>query len=82
MLKGDILRVESISSKLKAVLERYKELIDGGCNDGCEECIFSKVIIKKMPLPYEYSNCEIHGEVTICDLLGLLLVKGKDALLS
>jgi len=82
MRKGDSESIQSISSKLGAILGNYKVLVEGGCNDSCKECILGKVVIKKMSFPYEYADAKIEGNLTICDLLGILLIKGKDALLS
>lgn len=82
MRKGDQVLVESISSKLSVLISKYKTLVDGGCNEACGECSLSRVVIKEQSFPYEYSGCKIFGRMTICDLLGILLVKGKDALPS
>ena len=81
MRKGNKESIISIKKRLLKVLDEYKELIDSDCNRSCKDCPLSVAIVKKMPLPYEYSNFKIDGEVTTCDLLGLLLIKGKDVLL-
>lgn len=70
--KGDIKRLELIRSKLPSILKDYKELIDEGCIDGCEECFLGKVVIKEGNTPYEYAGGRLFGPLSICDFLGIL----------
>jgi len=76
--KTDIIRMESIYSKLQVLLEKYRELVNEGCINGCDKCLLGSIIIPSRSFPYEYAGGKLFGPLTICNLLGILSAEVKN----
>ena len=68
--------VTQVSKALNTLVANFKDLIGTGCNGNCGHCPFGRVINKEGEC-YKHGGCQITGEATLCDLLGILSDKAK-----
>lgn len=67
--------VAQVSKALNTLVGDFDRLIATGCIGNCDACPFGKVINKVINADdncYEHGSCQITGEATVCDLLGIL----------
>lgn len=77
MKELDSVAVAQVSKALNTLVADFGKLTDTGCIDNCAECPFGKIINNGSDC-YEHGSCEIRGETTICDLLGILSDTAKN----